>query len=257
MLSKMLPHVLADATEWVADTRANASGLLVTLFAVAEDAVTGHIDTVLASLVRGTSDDDARVRKSTSEAAAVVGRFVDPDAQLAVLLPQARGEVSGLGTPEYRSATLEVLSGVITGMTCEQLTPHLLSIARTIMDPSMAEGEPRSLRVRLAAVVNNLLGAARDALRANSDVCRVLLRVTLHAMARGSDEDVDELVRRCVCCGNAIGRVVWLQGSLARCRVHASSAGGIVLAAAGRSNRVRYGRRPLREVCKGPAHGHM
>ena len=206
LLHKVLPNILLDAKEWISDVRANAAQLLVVLFALAEDSITVYIDRVLAALVYGTSDDDERVRKSTAVAAEIVGRFVDPDAQLAVLLPQARGEVSGLGTPEHRSATLEVLSSVVAGMTCEQLRPHLLALAKTLVLPDMAEGDPPSLRVRLAAVVHNLLGRAGPALRDNGDVCRLLMRAVLHALARGKDEDVQDLVR-CVC-GGALRRGV-------------------------------------------------
>ena len=68
--------------------RGAAAGLLASITAVAEDAVVEHLAQVLPALCRATVDDEATVRDSAAVCCSLLGRFVDPDAQLAILLPQ-------------------------------------------------------------------------------------------------------------------------------------------------------------------------
>lgn len=65
-LSKILPAVCHDITDWVAGTRVKAAQLLAVLLLHAEDHSTQHLDAILRVLARACADDDPAVVRSVS-----------------------------------------------------------------------------------------------------------------------------------------------------------------------------------------------
>ena len=65
-LSKILPAICHDVTDWVAGTRVKAAQLLAVLLLHAEDHVTQHLEVVLRTLRRACADDDRAVVRSVS-----------------------------------------------------------------------------------------------------------------------------------------------------------------------------------------------
>ncbi|XP_025779024.1 dynein assembly factor 5, axonemal [Puma concolor] len=65
-LSKILPAICHDVTDWVAGTRVKAAQLLAVLLLHAEDHVTQHLEVVLRTLHRACADDDRAVVRSVS-----------------------------------------------------------------------------------------------------------------------------------------------------------------------------------------------
>ncbi len=57
---------------------------------MAQDLVLRHVPELFGGLCRSSQDDEAEVRALVKDCAALMGRFVEPAAQLAVLLPQVR-----------------------------------------------------------------------------------------------------------------------------------------------------------------------
>lgn len=65
-LSKILPAVSHDITDWVAGTRIKAAQLLVILLMHAEDHTTQHMELVLSTLYRSCLDEEKKVVHNVS-----------------------------------------------------------------------------------------------------------------------------------------------------------------------------------------------
>eukprot|EP01137_Pigoraptor_chileana_P002783 Opistho-2@42102 len=89
-VGKILPAVLREVCEWTPSIRTRAAGLLYQLLLHSEAFVTQHLESVLSTLSRAVGDEEPAVAMRAVACSEVVGRFVDPDASLGVLLPQLR-----------------------------------------------------------------------------------------------------------------------------------------------------------------------
>lgn len=65
-LSKILPGLCHDMTDWVENTRIKASQLLYTLLLHAEDHVTQHMDLLLRTLYQACLDEESEVVRNVS-----------------------------------------------------------------------------------------------------------------------------------------------------------------------------------------------
>lgn len=65
-LSKILPGLCHDITDWVEGTRIKASQLLYTLLLHAEDHITQHMELLLRTLYQACSDEEREVVKNVS-----------------------------------------------------------------------------------------------------------------------------------------------------------------------------------------------
>ena len=65
-LSKILPGLIRDLGDWVAETRVKCASLLYWLLVNAEDYTTQHIEALLTGLYKACHDEDIRVVKDVS-----------------------------------------------------------------------------------------------------------------------------------------------------------------------------------------------
>lgn len=65
-LSKILPGLCHDITDWLGSTRIKASQLLYTLLLHAEDHITQHMELLLRTLYQACSDEESEVVKNVS-----------------------------------------------------------------------------------------------------------------------------------------------------------------------------------------------
>lgn len=65
-LSKILPAVCHDITDWVVGTRVKSAQLLAELLRHAEDHITQHLELLLRTLLRACADDEGAVVSSVS-----------------------------------------------------------------------------------------------------------------------------------------------------------------------------------------------
>ncbi len=139
VIFRLLPSVLSTAVkgleDWKAGVRRSSAGQLRSCIIVAQDLVVPHIQQLFTALCRSSRDEEADVRVLVSECAALLGRFVDLPVQLAVLLPQVRGQVSGLTSGDHRASSLAILGGCIAGAPLPQLLPHLSDVCAALADP--------------------------------------------------------------------------------------------------------------------------
>lgn len=153
LLPSIIPPLLEELKDWTVRTRLWAAGALRSIIMLAENGMTNHLDVIIAMLCTGSRDDDMDVRKALGEVSRLLGAFVPPQAQLNVLLPQLRGEVSGLNNGPHYASALAVLSAALSSMNRSDLAPYINDLAHTLALPSLAEDEPIALRSQLATAV--------------------------------------------------------------------------------------------------------
>ncbi|XP_053069581.1 dynein axonemal assembly factor 5 isoform X2 [Acinonyx jubatus] len=131
-LSKILPAICHDVTDWVAGTRVKAAQLLAVLLLHAEDHVTQHLEVVLRTLRRACADDDRAVVRSCIRSAELVGAFVSPEVFLKLVLPALKKSPSPSG--------LLILASIVRGCPREALRPHLTLVATELARPHICQG---------------------------------------------------------------------------------------------------------------------
>ncbi|XP_065500879.1 dynein axonemal assembly factor 5 [Caloenas nicobarica] len=130
-LSKILPGLCHDITDWVESTRIKASQLLYTLLLHVEDHITQHMELLLRTLYQACLDEEGSVVKNCVKAAELIGTFVSPKVSMR-LITSAFGK-----TP--KPSCLMVLSAVIRGSPKEILQPHLTNLGNTLSQAGVCQ----------------------------------------------------------------------------------------------------------------------
>ncbi|XP_038675624.1 dynein assembly factor 5, axonemal-like [Scyliorhinus canicula] len=134
-LSKILPAVSRDMTDWVPGTRVKASQLLILLLLHAEDHITQHMELLLSTMYRSCSDEETSVVQNSVKAAELIGTFVDPEVFLKLILTTLEKSAS--------TAHLIVLGAVIRGSSAQVLHPHLLRIGASLAMPDTCQASQK------------------------------------------------------------------------------------------------------------------
>ncbi|KAM3863897.1 dynein axonemal assembly factor 5 [Diretmus argenteus] len=132
-LSKLMPAITHDVTDWLVPTRVKTSQLLSVLLLHAEDHCTQHLQPLLATLYRACSDTERDVVNNCLAAGKLLGTFVSPAAFLKLLL----NHVETSSSPSHPWIPLMVLAAVLGGCSGPLLQPHLQQIANTLAQPDV------------------------------------------------------------------------------------------------------------------------
>ncbi|NXD61754.1 DAAF5 factor, partial [Eolophus roseicapillus] len=130
-LSKILPGLCHDITDWVESTRIKASQLLYTLLLHAEDHITQHMELLLRTLYRACLDEESNVVKNCVKAAELIGTFVSPKVSLRLITSAFEK------TP--KPSCIMVLTAVIRGSPKEILQPHLTDLGNMLSQDGVCQ----------------------------------------------------------------------------------------------------------------------
>ncbi|POI36111.1 hypothetical protein CIB84_000136 [Bambusicola thoracicus] len=130
-LSKVLPGLCHDLTDWVENTRVKASQLLYVLLLHAEDHITQHMELLLRTLYQACLDRESEVVRNCVKAAELIGTFVSPKVSLRLIT--SAFEI----TP--KPSCLMVLAAVIRGSPKEILQPHLSDLGDTLSQAGVCQ----------------------------------------------------------------------------------------------------------------------
>ncbi|XP_022319894.2 dynein axonemal assembly factor 5-like [Crassostrea virginica] len=125
-LSKILPALMKDVTDWVVNTRLKSAALLYFLLLNAEDYVTQHMAVLTAGMYRACVDEEAQVVKDVQRAAELVGYFVSPEVWCKMILANVKSMQS--------FSPVMILASVIKGSERSVLKPYLPQIVLTLND---------------------------------------------------------------------------------------------------------------------------
>ncbi|XP_062607964.1 dynein axonemal assembly factor 5-like [Saccostrea cucullata] len=125
-LSKILPALMKDVTDWVVATRLKSAALLYWLLLNAEDYVTQHMAVLTSGMYRACADEERQVVKDVQKAAELVGYFVSPEVWCKMILANVKSMQS--------FNPLMILAAVIRGSERSTLNPYLPKIITALND---------------------------------------------------------------------------------------------------------------------------
>nr|XP_006637054.1 PREDICTED: dynein assembly factor 5, axonemal [Lepisosteus oculatus] len=184
-LSKILPALSRDVTDWVVGTRVKSAQLLAVLLLHAEDHITQHMELILCTLYRACADEEKEVVKNCLEAANLIGTFVDPEVFLKLILSHLKRSSS--------PAHLMVLSAVIRGCSGPALKPHLHKIVDALCHPDISQDSEKLeyLEQLLSCVQALLAQSGHDC----GDISLQLLKVLVTIQSLSSDQPLHDKVQ--------------------------------------------------------------
>ncbi|XP_072415938.1 dynein axonemal assembly factor 5-like [Chiloscyllium punctatum] len=185
-LSKILPAVSRDMTDWVPATRVKASQLLIVLLLHAEDHLTQHMELLLSTMYRSCSDEEMLVVQNSVKAAELIGTFVDPEVFLKLILTALKKSAC--------TAHLMVLSAVIKGTSKQMLHPHLLRIGETLALPDICQVSQKVeyLEQLLLCVQILITVCGKQCSEINLHLLKVLVTIT----SLTSDQELENKVEK-------------------------------------------------------------
>ncbi|XP_025234221.1 dynein assembly factor 5, axonemal isoform X2 [Theropithecus gelada] len=192
-LSKILPALCHDITDWVVGTRVKSAQLLPVLLLHAEDHATQHLEIVLRTLFQACTDEEAAVVHSCTRSAELVGTFVSPEVFLKLILSTLKKAPSASG--------LLVLASAMRGCPREALQPHLVAIATELAQAHICQASENDLYLeRLLLCVQTLVSVCREDCGVGSlQLMDMLLTIVALASATGlrdkAQETMDLLAR--------------------------------------------------------------
>ncbi|XP_006859949.1 PREDICTED: HEAT repeat-containing protein 2 [Chrysochloris asiatica] len=196
-LSKILPGLCQDLTDWVVGTRVKAAQLLAVLLLHAEDHTTQHLELVLRALQHACADEEAAVVSSCTKSAELIGTFVSPEVFLKFTLSPLRKSPS--------ASSLRVLAAVLRGCPREALQPHLSAVAMELAKAHICQASENKLYLEhLLLCVQALMAGGQE----DCSTCSLpLLQVLLAILAISGTADLDRKVHE------TVGSLAELEGS--------------------------------------------
>ncbi|ESO87153.1 hypothetical protein LOTGIDRAFT_210534 [Lottia gigantea] len=152
-LSKILPGLMKDITDWVLETRIKSAALLYVLLLNAEEYITQHMEIVLSGSYRACMDEEPKVVHDVQRACELIGYFVSPEVWCKIVLNNLKSSQS------YGS--LMVTAAVIKGSERQSLKPFLPSICETLTLSDVCHSvqvgvENASVHVQLLSCVSSI-----------------------------------------------------------------------------------------------------
>ncbi|XP_010718156.2 dynein assembly factor 5, axonemal, partial [Meleagris gallopavo] len=206
-LSKVLPALCRDLTDWVESTRVKASQLLYVLLLHAEDHITQHMELLLRTLYQACLDEESEVVRNCVKAAELIGTFVSPKVSLKLIT--SAFEI----TP--KPSCLMVLAAVIRGSPKEILQPHLSDLGATLSQAGVCQQSEEVLYMeQLLCCVQALIEVCQEDCQ---EICLQLMKVLVTVMAIPSSQHLKEKAEDTMC---SLAEVQQLDGFLYLYRQH-------------------------------------
>lgn len=200
-LSKVLPGLCHDLTDWVESTRVKASQLLYVLLLHAEDHITQHMELLLRALYQACLDRESEVVRNCVKAAELIGTFVSPKVSLRLIT--SAFEI----TP--KPSCLMVLAAVIRGSPKEILQPHLSDLGDTLSQAGVCQRSEEVLYMeQLLCCVRALIEVCQEDCQG---ICLQLMKVLVAVMAVPNSEHLKEKAEETMC---SLAEVQQLDGFL-------------------------------------------
>ncbi|KAK2543578.1 Dnaaf5 [Columba livia] len=183
-LSKILPGLCHDVTDWVESTRIKASQLLYTLLLHVEDYITQHMELLLRTLYQACLDEESNVVKNCVKAAELIGTFVSPKVWMTLITSAFRK------TP--KPSCLMVLSAVIRGSPKEIIQPHLTDLGNTLSQAAVCQQSEEVLYMeQLLCCVQALIEVCQEDCK---EISLQLMKVLVTVMATPCSQHLKEKV---------------------------------------------------------------
>ncbi|OCT61558.1 dynein assembly factor 5, axonemal-like [Xenopus laevis] len=170
-LSKILPAISRDVTDWVVGTRIKSSQLLAVLLLHGEDHITQHMELLLSTLYRSCLDEEKQVVINSVKCAELIGAFVNPEVFLKMILPALQ--------KSPLASHLMTLGACIRGCSREMLKTHLTKITSVISQSEICQGSEKVLyQEQLLCCIQSLIGVCQhDCTEVSLHCMKVLITI--------------------------------------------------------------------------------
>ncbi|XP_038066344.1 dynein assembly factor 5, axonemal-like isoform X2 [Patiria miniata] len=205
-LSKILPGLLHDLTDWTTSNRIMSAKLLRMLLLNAEDHTTQHMEKLLSGMYKACGDEEKEVVTQILQSAELVGFFVDPAIYWKLMSPTVQLAQS--------PGVLMTLAALIRGSTQEGFHPQLQSVCDVLVDPEVCRGEQHSYQIHLVSCIEAIMGTSKEQC---SEVSLSLLMVLVTVLALERDDALKNKTRDVI---ESLAQVQGMESSSALYRQH-------------------------------------
>uniref|UniRef100_A0A1I8JA28 TOG domain-containing protein n=1 Tax=Macrostomum lignano TaxID=282301 RepID=A0A1I8JA28_9PLAT len=166
-LSKILPPLSRDLTDWVASTRLKSAQLLPHLILAAESYTTQHLETLVTAAYRAAADDEAGVRRGVDQAIFYASHFAEPSLWWRLVGPHVKRSADG---NRQLASALRVLTRLLAGAEPRLARPLLTEVAAALAASDVACGAyGLDTKWRLLKCLDSLVGVCDSAARTFTD----------------------------------------------------------------------------------------
>ncbi|XP_033630139.1 dynein assembly factor 5, axonemal-like [Asterias rubens] len=205
-LSKILPGLLNDLTDWTTSNRIMSAKLLRMLLLNSEDHTTQHMEKLLSGMYRACGDEEREVVQQILLSAEIVGFFVDPEIYWKLVNPTVRSAQS--------PGVLMTLAGLIRGSKPETLQPQLMSVCQALVDPEVCRNEQTSYQVELLSCIQAILATSKEQC---SEVSLQLFTTLVTLLALARDDDLKTRIREGI---TSLAKIQGMEDNSALYRAH-------------------------------------
>ncbi|OCT64179.1 hypothetical protein XELAEV_18045280mg [Xenopus laevis] len=188
-LSKILPAISRDVTNWVAGTRIKSSQLLAVLLLHGEDHITQHMELLLSTLYHSCLDEENQVVINSVKSAELIGTFVNPEVFLKLILSVLQ--------KSPLASHLMTLAACIRGCSREMLKTHLTKITSVISQSDVCQGSEKVLyQEQLLCCIQSLIDACQqDCTEVSLQCMNVLITILASPASESLHKKVQDTLR--------------------------------------------------------------
>ncbi|XP_041473460.1 dynein assembly factor 5, axonemal-like [Lytechinus variegatus] len=183
-MSKILPGLLNDLTDWTITNRIMSAKLLHVLLVNAEDHTTQHMAPLLAGMYKACSDEEMEVVHRIQKSGELVGFYVGPEIYCKLILPTVQA-AQGPGV-------LMTFASVLLGTKRAALKSYLVAICKTLAEPDVCRSEDKNYQNQLLSCVMSIILVAKEDC---GDVTLELFTVLITIMATARDSELRDKVK--------------------------------------------------------------
>ncbi|PSN32857.1 Dynein assembly factor 5 [Blattella germanica] len=186
-LIKIIPAIVNELGDWLADVRTKASQLLYSVILNAEIQITHHLEKVLIGMYKASRDEDLRVVYNIERAAELLGYFVPPNTYCELVLPTMEESI--------HEGQLRVFSNILKGSESNSLKAKLTEIGDFLCRPEVCQSKERGYQLHLLNCCEALISVSETDCR---EIGYQLFIVALSVLGLAADEIVNKRALDCM-----------------------------------------------------------
>ncbi|XP_033097480.1 dynein assembly factor 5, axonemal-like [Anneissia japonica] len=181
-MSKILPGLLRDLTDWTIANRLMSVKLLHTLLINAEDNSTQYMEKLLTGMYRACADEEAEIVKRVIKSAEIVGWYVSPEVYCKLILPTLKST--------QNPHTLMTFAAIIRGSKPELFEAYMKEICVTLADDEVCRIETPMYQLQLVSCADAIMSTGSKYQDRLHSASLQLFTVLLTVLALAREENI-------------------------------------------------------------------
>ncbi|KAJ3228946.1 HEAT repeat-containing protein 2 [Chytriomyces hyalinus] len=153
---KIIGKIVDGLHDWNADVRAKSASILAAFLPLTEKNATGYMGNLLPAIYKVLAADiDAAVIRETLKATEIIGRYVEPDVYLSLVL--SHSSMNPDASTTFSIGCLRSLGALISGTPVSAIqASHRVQIAKALSDSDMVGSENVAVLLEVSVVTKAL-----------------------------------------------------------------------------------------------------